>query len=137
MSLNRRRFIAGSAAAVVASTTSIPKIWGSASRHAVWNDSDRILVVVQLSGGNDGLNTVIPYGDDAYHRNRFATRIEKPTVLRIDDYIGWHPSLSGFAEMQSAGKLCIVQGVGYPNPNRSHFESMDIWHSALLAPPHR
>ena len=136
MSLNRRSFLVGSAA-VVASTSAVPRIWGAASRRASWANADRILVVIQLSGGNDGLNTVIPYGDDAYHRSRFATRIDQQSVLKIDDYLGWHPSLRGFAKMQEAGKLCIVQGVGYPNPNRSHFESMDIWHSALLTPPYR
>ena len=138
MSLNRRRFLVGSAAAaVVASTSSVPHVFASASRRAALAGGDRVLVVIQLSGGNDGLNTVIPYGDDAYHRGRFATRIAEQTVLKIDDYIGWHPSLRGFADMQQAGKLCIVQGAGYPNPNRSHFESMDIWHSGLLTPPHR
>lgn len=137
MSLNRRRFLAGTAAGVVASTTCVPRIWSSASRRASFLASERILVVIQLSGGNDGLNTVIPYGDDVYHRSRFATRIATESVLKIDDYIGWHPSLRGFADLQEAGNLCVVQGVGYPNPNRSHFESMDIWHSALLAPPHR
>ena len=138
MSLNRRKFLAGTAAAtVVASTASVPQIWASASQRAAFSAADRILVVIQLSGGNDGLNTVIPFGDDAYHRNRFATRIDKKSVVKIDDYIGWHPSLRVFSEMQQSGNLCIVNGVGYPNPNRSHFESMDIWHSALLAPPHR
>jgi uncharacterized protein (DUF1501 family) len=138
MVLNRRTFLAGSAgAAVVASTTSVPRIWASANRRASLRDANRVLVVIQLSGGNDGLNTVIPYADDAYHRNRFATRIQATAVKKIDDYIGWHPSLDAFGELQQAGRLCIVQGVGYPNPNRSHFESMDIWHSARLVPPHR
>ncbi len=137
MFVNRRRFLAGSAAAVVASTSVVPRIWGAANRRATRSAGDRVLVVIQLSGGNDGLNTVIPYGDDAYHRNRFAVRIGQREVLKIDDYLGWHPSLRGFENMQQAGNLCVVQGVGYPNPNRSHFESMDIWHSALLTPPHR
>jgi uncharacterized protein (DUF1501 family) len=138
MAIHRRTFLAGAAsAAVVASTARVPKIWAAANRLAFREESERILVVIQLSGGNDGLNTVIPYGDDAYHRSRFATRIAEQAVLKIDDYIGWHPSLLGFAERQDLGKLCVVQGVGYPNPNRSHFESMDIWHSAGLTPPHR
>jgi uncharacterized protein (DUF1501 family) len=93
-------------------------------------NEEEILVVVQLSGGNDGLNTVIPYGDDEYYKNRFTLAIGKQNVLKIDDYLGFHPALDGFDELLQDGKLSIVQGVGYPNPNRSHFESMDLWHTA-------
>jgi uncharacterized protein (DUF1501 family) len=90
----------------------------------------KILVVVQLSGGNDGLSTVIPYGDDVYYQSR--TNISHPAnqVLKINDYIGLHPSLTSLKSMYDGGDLAIVQGVGYPNPNRSHFRSMDIWQSA-------
>ena len=91
---------------------------------------ENILVVVQLSGGNDGLNTVIPYGDDAYYRNRKKLGIPRGNVLKIDDYSGLHPNLTGFEELLQQNKLAIIQGIGYPNPNRSHFESMDIWHTA-------
>ena len=87
-------------------------------------------MVVQLSGGNDSLNTVIPFGDDAYYRNRFTLAIAKEQVLKIDDHIGFHPSLTGFQSLMNEGKLSVVQGVGYANPNRSHFESMDLWHTA-------
>ena len=90
----------------------------------------KILVVVQLSGGNDGLNTVIPYADDIYHNLRPAIHHETKTVLRIDDHIGLHPSLGGLRKLYDQGMMSIVQGVGYPNPNRSHFRSMDIWQSA-------
>jgi uncharacterized protein (DUF1501 family) len=92
--------------------------------------ADRVLVVVQLSGGNDGLNTVVPYADDAYARNRIVLRIAEEQVLRVDDYVGLHPQLTGFAKLLEEQRLAIVQGVGYPNPDRSHFRSMDIWHSA-------
>ncbi len=91
---------------------------------------DNILVVVQLSGGNDGLNTIVPYGDDVYYRSRKKLAVAKKDVLKIDDYVGFHPNLSGFDELLQQKKLAIVQGIGYPNPNRSHFESMDIWHTA-------
>ncbi len=91
---------------------------------------DNVLVVVQLSGGNDGLNTVIPFADPAYNRNRFTLRIGREQVRKIDDYVGLHPRMEGFSKLVEAGRLAVVQGVGYPNPNRSHFESMDIWHSA-------
>lgn len=90
----------------------------------------KILVVVQLSGGNDGLNTVVPFADDAYHRARGALAIARDRVLKIDDYLGLHPNLAPVKSLFDDGKLAIVQGVGYPNPNRSHFRSMDIWHSA-------
>jgi uncharacterized protein (DUF1501 family) len=90
----------------------------------------KILVVVQLSGGNDGLNTVIPYADDAYHRARPQLRHDAKTVLRLDDHLGLHPNLAGLKKLYDQGLMSIVQGVGYPNPNRSHFRSMDIWHSA-------
>jgi uncharacterized protein (DUF1501 family) len=90
----------------------------------------KILVVVQLSGGNDGLSMVIPYGDDAYYRAR--TRISHPAnqILKIDNYVGLHPNLTSLKDMYDSGDLGIVQGVGYPNPNRSHFRAMDIWQSA-------
>jgi uncharacterized protein (DUF1501 family) len=91
---------------------------------------ENVLVVVQLSGGNDGLNTVIPYADPAYNRNRIALRIGREQVRKIDDYVGLHPRMEGFSKLIEGNRLAVVQGVGYPNPNRSHFESMDIWHSA-------
>ncbi|HTN76961.1 MAG TPA: DUF1501 domain-containing protein [Pirellulaceae bacterium] len=90
---------------------------------------ENILVVVQLSGGNDGLNTVVPYADEQYRRARHSLAINKQAVLKIDDQCGFHPSLKGFARLWEARELAIVQGVGYPNPNRSHFEAMDIWNS--------
>lgn len=90
----------------------------------------KILVVVQLSGGNDGLNTVVPYADDLYHRARPSIRHEAKSTLKVDDHIGLNPSLASLKSLYDDGRLSIVQGVGYPNPNRSHFRSMDIWHSA-------
>lgn len=93
---------------------------------------DRVLVVVQLSGGNDGLNTVIPFGDDLYYENRPAISIKAKDVLKVDgaEGVGLHPSLAPIHQMIQAGIAGVVQGVGYPNPNRSHFSSMDIWHTA-------
>jgi uncharacterized protein (DUF1501 family) len=90
----------------------------------------KILVVIQLSGGNDGLNTVIPFADDLYHRARPVIGHDAKTVLKIDDYVGLHPNLTGLKKLYDNGLMSIVQGVGYPNPNRSHFRSMDIWQSA-------
>jgi uncharacterized protein (DUF1501 family) len=95
-------------------------------------DEDRILVVVQLSGGNDGLNTVIPYADDAYHRARPGIAIRADQALKLDTRraIGLHPRMADLKALYDDGLCSIVQGVGYPNPNRSHFKSMDIWHTA-------
>ncbi len=89
--------------------------------------AEEILVVIQLSGGNDGLNTLVPYGDDAYGQNRRGLLIDKP--LKIDEYVGLNPNLDKLLPLYKDGKMAIVQGVSYPNPNRSHFKAMDIWHT--------
>ena len=92
---------------------------------------DHTLVVIQLAGGNDGLNTVIPYGDRAYYNSRPQLAIKQSDVLEIPgaDGYGLHPNLTGLLELMNDGQAAIVQGVGYPNPNRSHFTSTDIWHT--------
>jgi uncharacterized protein (DUF1501 family) len=95
--------------------------------------SGNVLVVVQLSGGNDGLNTVVPYADEAYEKNRIVLRIPKDQVLKVDSHAGLHPQMTGFRKLIEDGRLTIAQGVGYPNPDRSHFRSMDIWHTAKPA----
>src|SRR5271165_5816648 len=89
-------------------------------------DQGNVLVVVQLGGGNDGLNTVIPFTDDGYHRVRPAIGIAEKAALPIDDRIALNPVMAPMLELYKEGKLAIVQGVGYPNPNRSHFESTQI-----------
>jgi uncharacterized protein (DUF1501 family) len=91
---------------------------------------DRILVVIQLGGGNDGLNTVVPYTDDNYHRSRPSIALQKKEILRLTDDVGLHPNLAPLKNLADSGNLTIVQGVGYPNPNRSHFRSMEIWQTA-------
>lgn len=93
---------------------------------------DHILVVVQLSGGNDGLNTVIPFGMPEYYRSRPGIAVQEAQALKLPGYdgIGLHPQLAPMKDMYDDGLVGIVQGVGYPNPNRSHFKSMDIWHTA-------
>jgi uncharacterized protein (DUF1501 family) len=90
----------------------------------------RILVVLQLDGGNDGLNTVAPYADDDYRKHRPKLHLGAKAVAKIDDHVGFHPGLSAFAKLLENRQLAVVQSVGYPNPNRSHFESMAIWHTA-------
>ena len=93
------------------------------------NKKDPVLVVLQLSGGNDYLNTVIPYTDPLYQDNRPAVRIPEEQILPIDHQVGFHPSMGPIAELYNRGDVAIVHGVGYPNSPRSHFRSMDIWHT--------
>src|SRR5438270_13592624 len=90
---------------------------------------NNILVVLEMNGGNDGLNTVIPYADDLYHKARPTLRQTKEQVIRLDDHVGLHPGMQGLKPLWEQGQLAVVQGVGYPNPERSHFEAMDIWQS--------
>ncbi len=94
---------------------------------------DTILVVVQLTGGNDGLNTVIPYTDPEYAKLRPTLRIPKDQVQKLDDSVGLHPAMERLAKLLDDRALAVVQGVGYPNPNQSHFRSMDIWQAGSTA----
>lgn len=91
----------------------------------------KILVAVQLSGGNDGLNTLAPYSDPLYPRLRPTLAIKPEEALKLNDRVGLHPSMGRLKQLYDEGRVAIVQGVGYPNPNRSHFRSMDIWHTAV------
>jgi uncharacterized protein (DUF1501 family) len=92
---------------------------------------NRILIVLELSGGNDGLNTVVPYADDAYYKARPTIAIKKGQVLKLDDRFGLHPACPGMQSLFKDGKLAIVPGCGYPNPNLSHFTAMEWWHTAM------
>jgi uncharacterized protein (DUF1501 family) len=118
-------FISSSAQAMVlrmleAGVTSVPGV-----------PDDRILVVLQLGGGNDGLNTMVPFGMGEYYKARPAIGIPADQVLNVGgDGVGLHPALRGLKAMYDEGLMGVVQGAGYPNPNRSHFKSMDIWHTA-------
>lgn len=131
MHQNRREFLRSVAesAAVVSLAAHMPAFWSQAAAVAADSKQDTILVILQLTGGNDGLNTVVPYQDDAYRKARPKLAIAEKDVLKIDDRFGFHPAARGFADLLEASKLAIVQGVGYSQPNRSHFESMDIWHT--------
>ena len=90
---------------------------------------DPVLVVLQLSGGNDGLNTVVPYTNPRYFDNRPNVRIPEEQVLPINGEIGFNPNMREMKDLYDQGKVAIIQGIGYPTPNRSHFRSMDIWHT--------
>lgn len=92
---------------------------------------ERILVVVEMAGGNDGLNSVVPHSDHEYVKARPQIGISKSQTLSITEALGLHPSMRGLADLLEQGSFAVVQGVGYENPNRSHFESMDIWHSCM------
>ncbi len=89
-----------------------------------------ILVLVQLAGGNDGLNTVVPFTNDHYYKARPNLGIRAPQVLKLNDEVGLHPALTGLKDLHASGQLAVWQGVGYPNPNRSHFRSTEIWQTA-------
>ena len=102
----------------------------NASTQTVSGKDGTILVVLQLAGGNDGLNTVVPYADDAYHRARPRLALSNEQILTIDHHVGLNPKLTGLKSLYEEGHLAIVQGVGYPNPNRSHFRSTEIWQTA-------
>ena len=92
---------------------------------------EKSLVVVQLSGGNDYLNTIVPYGDDEYYDFRKTVHINQESVLPVDATYGFNPNLGPIKQLYDDGKVAVINGIGYDNPNRSHFRSMDIWHTAL------
>jgi len=108
----------------------VPYIFSRASEVAAAGNSNKILVVFEWFGGNDGLNTIVPYGDSAYHRHRPTIGIKEPDVLKIDARFGWHKSMRGMKNLYDEGKVAIVQGVGYDQPSFSHFTSISFWHTA-------
>ncbi|MEM6471042.1 MAG: DUF1501 domain-containing protein, partial [Planctomycetota bacterium] len=130
--LHRRRFLTRSAlgGAAIGLGASVPRCFLQAAESAPGNN-ERVLVVVELAGGNDGLNTVVPYSDDRYYAARPKLAIPRGDVLGIDDEFGLHPAMRGARDLLEDGMLSVVHAVGYDNPNRSHFESMDIWHSCV------
>jgi uncharacterized protein (DUF1501 family) len=136
MSWNRRHFLGATLRSSTLVALGGPTIPGFLSRSAqaarTTKPNERILVVVQLLGGNDGLNTVVPHGLDGYNRGRRALRISSAQIHKITAEIGLHPSLGGMAKLLEKGRLSVIQGVGYPNPDRSHFRSMEIWETAKL-----
>jgi uncharacterized protein (DUF1501 family) len=89
-----------------------------------------ILVLIQLAGGNDGLNAVIPYTNDFYYQARPTLGVKAADVLKLSDTLGFNPALAGFKSLYDAGHMAVLNGVGYPNPNRSHFRSTEIWQTA-------
>lgn len=131
MSSNRREFL-GMASTLLATSATVPAFltrtaWAAAGKEPA---NDRVLVVLQLTGGNDGLNTVVPFTDPVYRRLRPTLSLADAKLHKLDDRVGLHPSMDGLKKLFDAGQAAVVQSVGYPNPNRSHFESMAIWQLA-------
>jgi uncharacterized protein (DUF1501 family) len=108
----------------------VPYVLAQASRSSAQSTSGRILVVFEWFGGNDGLNTIVPYGDPMYYKHRPTIGIKEKDLLKIDAQFGWHRSMRGMQRLYDAGKVAIVQGVGYDQPSFSHFTSMSFWHTA-------
>lgn len=131
----RRDFLKSSS--MVALGSSVPLFINRTALQAQTSDRagarDTILVVIQLTGGNDGLNTVIPFRDDVYARSRPTLRQSASQVQRVNDDIGLHPAMNAMSSLLQDQSLGIVQGVGYPNPSQSHFRSMDIWQAGSTA----
>ena len=126
--LRRREFLQVGSLATAACM--VPNFLKAFEKKAMVPPGNKVLVVLQLSGGNDGLNTVIPFRNDIYYRARPKIGIFKDQALALTDEVGLHPALKSFKDLYDKGGLGILNSVGYPNPDRSHFRSMDIWHSA-------
>jgi len=133
--VTRRRFLQSSSLLALAPT--VP-LFLARTGHAAPSDKDRrVLVVVQLDGGNDALNTVVPFADPQYEKLRPKLKIVKNDLVHVSDTLGLHSSLRSLDKLLQAGQLAVLPGVGYPNPNRSHFESMAIWHTARFGEEER
>ena len=135
LEIDRRTFLVGTgvlaALGVAAGATTVT--WDELHQAAVQRPrivGDGILVLVTMYGGNDGLNTLIPYADNAYHDARSELAYSPEQVLQLDDSLGLNPAMKGMHDLWGDGSLAVVRGVGYPQPDHSHFRSMDIWQTA-------
>lgn len=128
--IGRRKLLAGMAG--LGAMSMVPPAFAQAAQAAAAQAaaSGKVLVILELSGGNDGLNTVVPYGDDAYYRQRPNIGLPKNELRIIDDHFGFNPGMAGFERLYKDGKMAIVHGCGYENPSYSHFTSMAYWHTA-------
>ncbi len=129
--MQRRHFISVFSSATGAALLSAQAPgWAQATAQRAASAADRILILVELKGGNDGLNTVVPYADSSYYQLRPVIGIKREEVIRLDAQTGLHPELKALLPLWEQGELGIVQGVGYPQPNLSHFRSIEIWETA-------
>lgn len=128
MYIKRKQFI--QIGSLATASLMLPKFLKAFENKAMVPPGNKVVVILQLSGGNDGLNTVIPLRNDLYYKARPGIAIEKAKALSLTDEFGLHPALSALKEVYEDGSLGIINSVGYPNPDRSHFRSMDIWHTA-------
>jgi uncharacterized protein (DUF1501 family) len=130
MHISRKSFL--KASTLASASLMMPKFLKAfeGTNNKLLSQGNKILVVLQLSGGNDGLNTIIPVRNDIYYRERPKLGIEKTAAISLKDDTGIHPQLKGIADIFHNGGMAVINSVGYPNPDRSHFRSMDIWHSA-------
>ncbi|MFL5772335.1 MAG: DUF1501 domain-containing protein [Flavisolibacter sp.] len=127
MLIKRRTFIQSGSLATA--SFFVPKFLKALETGNAVPPGNKVVVILQLSGGNDGLNTVIPVRNDIYYRSRPKLGIDKSKAISLTDEVGVHPALTAFADAYHDGSLGILNNVGYPNPDRSHFRSMDIWQS--------
>lgn len=128
MYFKRREFI--QMGSLATASFMVPKFLKAFENGTAVPPGNKVVVILQLSGGNDGLNTIIPVRNDIYYRSRPKLGIEKAKALTLTDEVGLHPQLTAFADAYNNGSMAVLNNVGYPNPDRSHFRSMDIWHSA-------
>lgn len=134
MLIKRREFL--KTASLATAALWVPRFLQAHARPGALAPNGKILVMIQLSGGNDGLNTVIPVRNDIYYRERPRLGIAGKDALALTDEAALHPELSIFKALYDAGDMAVLHNVGYPNPDRSHFRSMDIWHTASPAEEH-
>jgi uncharacterized protein (DUF1501 family) len=130
--LTRRTFLRS--APVLALAPTLPAFLARTARAVEARRDERVLVVVQLDGGNDALNTVVPHADPEYAKLRPRLKLAARDLVKLDDSVGLHPSLKPLDDLLKKGQLAVLPGVGYPNPSRSHFRSMAVWHSAKFDP---
>ena len=135
--LSRRAFLRTSlqTSSLIALAPTVPAFLSQTARAAEPVRDSRILVVIQLDGGNDGINTVVPFADEGYAKHRTILRLPDNRLHKITKEVGLHPAMADAAKLLESGRLAIVQGAGYPNPSRSHFRSMAIWNSANVDLP--
>lgn len=127
--ISRRQFVKHSSLAT-AGTMLLPMFLNGFDQNSIQNNKNRKLVVVQFSGGNDGLNAVVPYTNDIYYKKRPTIAVPSSKILKATDSLGFNPKLKVLRNLYDSGDVCIINNIGYPNPDRSHFRSMDIWHTA-------